>query len=157
MLWIHQREARVLVICFSSSIWKRAKLSYFIFSFFLLKYRETSEEKSVWLTPERWRCEGCREWEESGNDSWLPVRSVGLCFVERVDILHLFSLLWHHSLLTTIPVWQASLRAGRTGMQLSYSACVYTCVCVCIRVCVCDGPRGKGRRRMAVGWFRSWM
>ncbi len=39
---------------------KRAKLSYFIFSFFLLKYRETSEEKSVWLTPERWRYEGWR-------------------------------------------------------------------------------------------------
>lgn len=28
---------------------------------------------------------------ESGNDSWLPVRSVRFCFVERADILNLFS------------------------------------------------------------------
>ncbi len=60
---------------------------------------------------------------KSGNDSWLPVRSVGLCFVERVDILHLFSLLWHHSLLTIIPVWQASC-SERDAIKL----CVYVCV-----------------------------
>lgn len=120
-------------------------------SFFLLKYRETSKERSVWLTPERWRYEGRREWENSGNDSWLSVYSVRLCFVERAYIVHLFSLLWHHSLLITISVWQASLRAGAHGDAIKSVRHKRACVCVC------DGPRRKGRRRMAVGGFKSWM